>query len=188
MRMFVAVVPPADVVEDLDAFLAVRRGAAAFRWTLAEQVHVTLAFLEHVADRQLDDLVERLTRAARKRRRFETRITGGGAFPNASRARVLWAGLALDGLGRTELDRAATGARAAATRAGIEVDGQRFRPHLTVARMGRPSGVTGWIEVLDAYAGPTWTVDRIALVASYLGEGPRKRPRYEMVETFPMSE
>ena len=187
MRMFVAVVPPADAVEDLDTFLSVRRAAAPFRWTLPEQIHVTLAFLERVEDRQLDDLLERLARAARKRRRFETRIVGGGAFPNASRARVLWAGLELDETGRTELDRAATGARAAAGRAGIDVDGQRFRPHLTVARMGRPTGVTEWIEVLDAYAGPVWPVDELALVASYLGEGPRKRPRYEVVERFHMS-
>ena len=45
MRMFVAVVPTEPVVEDLDAFLAARRDAAPFRWTLPEHLHVTLAFL-----------------------------------------------------------------------------------------------------------------------------------------------
>ena len=89
MRMFVALVPPEEAVESLEDFLSVRRESAAFRWTLPEQVHLTLAFLEHVHDRQLDDLVERLTRAARKRRAFPTRIRGGGAFPSAARARVL---------------------------------------------------------------------------------------------------
>ena len=44
MRLFVALVPPSEAVEHLDAFLAVRREAAAFRWSLAEQLHVTLAF------------------------------------------------------------------------------------------------------------------------------------------------
>ena len=140
MRMFVALVPPETAVEDLDAFLAVRRDAAPFRWTLPEHLHVTLAFLADVADRRLDELGERLGRAAARRSRFSTRIAGGGAFPNAARARVLWAGLDLDEAGRTELSRAATGARAAATRTGVEVAGQRFRPHLTVARLGRPSG------------------------------------------------
>ena len=57
---------------------------------------MTLAFLADVPDRQLDDLVERLGRAAKRRTAFPTRITGGGAFPNAGRARVLWAGLDLD--------------------------------------------------------------------------------------------
>ena len=138
---------------------------------------MTLAFLAEVEERRLDDLSERLGRAAAKRTAFETAIAGGGAFPNAGRARVLWAGLDLDERGRTELDRLATGCRAAANRAGIPVDGQRFRPHVTVARLGRPAEVSNWVRLLDAYAGPRWTRDRIALVASHLGEGPRGRPR-----------
>jgi 2'-5' RNA ligase len=184
-RMFVAVVPPDAVVEHLDAFLRPRREAEAFRWTLAEHFHVTLAFLPSVPDRKLDDLVERLGRGAARRTSFETRIAGGGAFPNPARSKLLYAGLDLTESTRTELDRAATGARAAATRAGLEVDGQRFRPHVTVARINRPTDTTNWVRLLDAYAGPTFTVDRIALVASYLGEGPRGKPRYEVVEELP---
>lgn len=184
MRMFVALTPPEEAVAHLDEFLAVRREAASFRWALPEQMHVTLAFLADVPDRTLDDLVERLTRAAGRRHPVPTRIAGGGAFPNAARARVLWAGLELDETGRTEVGRMATGARAAAVKVGIEVAGQRFRPHITVARLGRPDEVSRWVQLLDAYAGPDWVADRIELVASYLGQGPRGRPRYEVVESF----
>jgi 2'-5' RNA ligase len=182
MRLFVAVVPSEEAVAHLDAFLDVRRSAAPYRWASAEQFHATLAFLADVEERRLDDLVERLGRAAARRTSFDARIAGGGAFPNAGRARVLWAGLGLDERGHTELDRLATGCRAAANRAGIVVDGQRFRPHVTLARLGHPTEVSSWVQLLDAYAGPSWRVDRIALVASYLGEGPRGRPRYETVE------
>jgi len=187
MRAFVAVVPPAVVVEHLDAFLEVRRGAAAYRWAPAEQLHVTLAFLADVPDRKLDDLVEWLGRGAARRTGFATAVAGGGAFPNAARARVLWAGLDLDEYGRTELARMATGARAAANRAGVPADGQRFRPHLTVARLGHPDEVTSWVRLLDTYRGPTWTVDHLTLVASYLGEGPRGRPRHQVVQEFALS-
>jgi RNA 2',3'-cyclic 3'-phosphodiesterase len=185
--MFVALVPPEEAVEDLDAFVEARREAAAFRWATAEQFHVTLAFLADVEERRLDELVERLGRAAARRTAFETRVAGGGAFPNAGRARVLWAGLDLTEEGRTELSRMATGARAAANRSGVPVEGQRFRPHVTLARLGRPEEVSSWVRLLDAYAGPSWTADRISLVASYLGEGPRGRPRYEVVEEFVLS-
>jgi RNA 2',3'-cyclic 3'-phosphodiesterase len=185
--MFVAVVPPAGVVEHLDGFLDVRRDAAVFRWASVEQFHVTLAFLAEVPERTLDDLVERLGRAAARRTPFATAIAGGGAFPNVGRARVIWAGLDLTESGRSELSRMATGARAAANRAGVPVDGQRFRPHVTLARLGHPQEVTSWVRLLDAYRGPTWTVDRLTLVASYLGQGPRGRPRYEPVEEFPLS-
>ena len=64
-RMFVAVVLPDEALEHLDEFLDVRRRAADFRWASREQLHVTLAFLAAVPDRTLDELVERLGRAAR---------------------------------------------------------------------------------------------------------------------------
>lgn len=184
LRLFAALVPPADAVEHLDDFLEVRRAAAPFRWASSEQFHVTLAFLAAVEERRLDDLVERLARAAGRRTSWETRIAGGGAFPNAARARVLWAGLELDEAGATELDRLATGCRAAANRAGIPVDGQRFRPHVTVARVGVPAEVSDWVRLLDGYRGPSWTADTVTLVVSHLGEGARGRPRYETVEEF----
>jgi len=184
--MFAAVVPPLEVVEHLDDFLEVRRAAGPFRWAPADQLHLTVAFFADVPERRLDDLVERLGRAATRRTAFETAMTGGGAFPNVVQARVLWAGLDLDARGVTELTRLATGARAAANRAGVRVDGQRFRPHLTLARLGHPEDVTGWVRLLDSYRGPAWTVDHLTLVASYLGEGPRGRPRHVPVDTFPL--
>lgn len=180
-RMFVAVTPPEGALADLDEFLARRRDAADFRWTLPEHLHLTLAFLPAVTDRALDDLVERLGRAAARRTPFAARIAGGGSFPNPARAKVLYAGLELDEPGRVELGRLAIGARAAASRAGAEVDGARFRPHLTVARLRRPADTTNWVRLLDAYAGPGFAVDSITLVASYLGDGTRGRPRYEEV-------
>jgi 2'-5' RNA ligase len=187
MRMFAALVPPPEALEHLDEFLDVRRGAGDFRWVQADQVHVTLAFLEAVPDRTQDDLVERLGRAAARRTAFETAIGGGGAFPDVARAKVLWTGLDLDEPGRTELDRLATGCRAAANKAGIEVDGARFRPHLTVARARFPHDVSSWVRLLDSYTGPRWLAGEVTLVASYLGEGPRGRPRHVPMDTFPLS-
>jgi 2'-5' RNA ligase len=187
MRLFAALVPPPEALEHLDEFLDVRRDAQELRWVQADQVHVTLAFLADAPDRKLDDLVERLGRAAGRRTSFETALVGAGAFPNVARAKVLWAGLDLDEPGRTELDRLATGARAAANRAGIQVGGARFRPHVTLARTRHPHDVTKWVRLLDSYRGPRWRADRVTLVASYLGEGPRGRPRHVPMDTFPLS-
>ncbi len=179
--MFAALAPPESAVEHLDEFLAPRREHGDFRWSVPDQFHVTLAFLESVSEHQLDELVERLGSAAARRTTFEARIAGGGSFPNPARARVLYARLEMTEESGSELDRLAAGARAAAASTGIVVDGQRFRPHITVARLGRPTETTRWVRLLDAYAGPTWTADRVRLVASYLGQGPRGRPRYETV-------
>jgi len=182
-RMFVAVIPPESISADLDEFLSVRRDAAAFRWSTPDQLHLTLAFAEHVPDRSLDDAIERLETAAGRRTPFDLTVTGGGAFPNVAEGKVLYAGVETDAA--EELDRVAAGTRNALVKAGVEVDGGRFRPHLTVARTGAPMELSNWVRLLDAYRGPTWTVSSFALVHSRLGEGPRKRPAYEVIAEFP---
>ena len=184
--MFVALVPPVEALEDLAEFLGPRQEAGPeLRWTVPEQWHITLAFMAKVAERHLDDLVARLGRAAARRTGFPVAITGGGAFPNVGRAKVLYAGVDTAGADE-ELRRLATGARAAAAKAGAETDGGRFHPHLTLARSGRPLEATRWVRVLDAYRGPSWPATEITLVESHLGEGPRRRPRYEAIESFPL--
>ncbi|MDN4172017.1 RNA 2',3'-cyclic phosphodiesterase [Nocardioides sp. SOB77] len=187
MRLFAALVPPEEAVEHLDGFLEARREAGPFRWAGAEQLHLTLAFYADVPDRSLDELVERLGAAARRRTPFVARVAGGGAFPDVARARVLWAGLDTDETGAEQLEALAQGCRNAAARTGVPVDGQRFRPHVTLARLGRPAEVTRWVRLLDGYAGPSWTADRVTLVESHLGEGPRRRPRYEVVADLPLA-
>jgi 2'-5' RNA ligase len=182
--MFVAVVPPVDALEDLTDFLEPRQESGPdLRWTVPEQWHVTLAFMPAVSSRHLDDLEERLDQAASRRTAFRVRLTGGGAFPDVARAKVLFAGVESDG---EELARLSAAARTAASTAGAEVQGGRFRPHVTLARSGRPIEATRWVRVLDAYRGPQWTADEVVLVASHLGEGPRRRPRHEVVGSWPL--
>ncbi len=183
-RLFVAVVPPAEVVEHLEEHLAPRRDAASFRWTDPGQWHLTLAFAADAADRDLDAVDEEVGRCVARRGPFRLALAGGGAFPDPDRARVLVTRVDAGGQDLDALSSLSAGCRAALTRAGARVDGQRFRPHLTVGRLGRPANVTSWVRLLDAYRGPEWVVGEVALVASHLGEGPRGRPRHEVLGTY----
>lgn len=184
MRMFAAVLPPADVLEELEEFLGPRQEAGDLRWTRPEGWHLTLAFMAEVPDRCLDDLHERLARAGRRRTPFSIRLAGGGAFPNVARAKVLYCGVEGEPTGLEELRRLATGARAAANKAGAAADGATFRPHLTLARMRRPVEATRWVQVLSTYRSREFTVTDFALVESHLGQGPGNRPRYDVVQRF----
>lgn len=182
--MFVAVVPPAEVLTHLDAALATHRSQPGTpRWTPAEHWHLTLAFLPAVPAERVDELVERLGRAASRGTALTATVVGVGAFPRPTYARVLWAGVQVDGDG---LRRLASAARAAARRTGVEVAEGPFTPHLTVARLPRAGDATLWLQALDGYRGPTWTVDEIRLVASRLGQGDAGRPRYETVAALPL--
>jgi len=180
--MFVALPLPEAVKEDLAEFVEPRQEAGPdLRWTAPEQWHVTLAFLAEVADRNTDELFERLVRAASRRKPLVLRIAGAGAFPHAGHAKVMWAGIEHDG---EELMRLAGGVRAAGAKSGIVVGGGKFHPHLTLARLGPAADVTRWLRVLDPYAGPSWQAREVALVASYLGQGSNGRARHEVRETF----
>src|ERR1035437_7461174 len=109
MRMFIALPLPEAVKEDLSTFLEPRQEAAPdLRWALPEQWHLTLAFLPEVADRHTDELLERLERAASRRKPLDLRLIGAGAFPHAGHAKVLWGGVEHDG---EELMRLAGGGR-----------------------------------------------------------------------------
>lgn len=190
VRVFVALAPPEEAVEHLVDFLEPRRQAReaeGLRWSLPEQLHVTLAFAAAVEERRLDGLLDGVAAALAKRRPVPTRVAGGGAFPDAARAKVLWAGLDLAADDdAAELAALAAGVRTALARAGVPVDGAGFRPHVTLARLGRPRDLTRWVQLLDAYAGPRWSAGELAVVASYLGDGPGGRPRHDELARLPV--
>jgi RNA 2',3'-cyclic 3'-phosphodiesterase len=184
MRMFIALPLPEAVKDDLAAFLEPRQEAGPdLRWTASEQWHLTLAFLPEVADRNTDELLERLARATSRRKPLELRLSRAGAFPNVAQAKVLWSGVEHDG---EELMRLAGGVRAAGAKSGIEVGGGRYHPHLTLARLSQPADVTRWLRVLDPYDGPSWQATEVALIASFLGQGRGGRSRHEVREIFPL--
>lgn len=192
MRLFAALVPPEDALLDLEEFLEPRLAAAppdrSWRWTSVEQWHVTLAFYGEVPDGRVDDLVERLETAAGRRHPPQLAVAGGGAFPDALSAKVVWLGLRGAGPDASadllEVDRLATGCRSAASRVGVRVDARAFTPHLTLARVRYPQDVVRWLRVLDTYEGPPWWADRVTLFASHLGRG--GRPRHEVVAEVPL--
>ncbi|WP_370291204.1 RNA 2',3'-cyclic phosphodiesterase [Nocardioides sp.] len=176
MRLFVALIPSEDAVEHLDAFLEPRRSAAEFRWTRPEHFHITLAFMADAAPARVDDLVDRLAESLDDIAPADAVLAGAVVFPNAAEGRIL----ATDVEGEVPLERLATRTRNTAVASGIEVDGARFRPHLTVARTGgRAVELTSWVRLFETYRGPAWSADGVEVVASHLCEGPRRTPRYE---------
>lgn len=178
--MFVAVVPPDDVREDLAAFLEPREG---LRWTPADRLHLTVAFLPDVPERIVEPLDERLRAALLDLPPFPCRLAGAGAFPHPDRPAVLWMGV---DRGRVELEHLAQRVRNAASAAGAFPDGQRFVPHLTLARPPRQRSAIRWLRVLDTYASRTWTVDEVSLIESQL-PGRAQRAHHVEVSVLPLA-
>jgi 2'-5' RNA ligase len=162
----VAVLIPPEAVLHLEERVDVPRAALPdLRWVAPGRWHVTVEFLgecgRHEADRQVVRWSERAARVPA----FDVSIVGSGAFPQAWRARVLYAGLRTDDAWRR-----------------LAGDGQV--PHVTLARTRQPQDLTGLVDSLATYAGPAWRVEQIALMASYLRGSSDRGPRYEPVEVF----
>jgi len=185
----VAIVPPPAVVAELDDRTAWLRATwPGLRWTGPEAWHITLAFLADVAEQALPDLSVRLERAARRHPAQDLAVRGAGAFPGASNAQVLWAGIDGD---RGGLRALAASVAAGARRAGAPSpdEGRRYRPHITLARLREPADVRPLTSDLATLATSRWTAARIELIRSHSpGPAPGSRPRYELLAHWPLSQ
>ncbi|HEY3669356.1 MAG TPA: RNA 2',3'-cyclic phosphodiesterase [Acidimicrobiia bacterium] len=154
-RAFVAVVPPPSVRAWADAAAhPAELLVPDLRWTRAEQRHITLQFLGPVADPA--PVAEFVADAVRGRAPFTLSLGGGGAFPDARHASVLWLGV------REGLD-----ALTALATALASPDDRPFRAHFTLARANKPRDLRQAIAALDASGeSESWTVDEVVLFDS----------------------
>lgn len=191
-------IPPLEVVEELTSFVEPRRDAlaatGAWRWTRAEHLHLTLAFLPELEEWREEELIEEGRAWAARTAPLTLRLAGAGAFPDPSAARVLWAavqesGAEEGGAGETSLAAWAKTLRAISSRAGARVEGTRFSPHVTLARsVGRPGPAGHLVQSLDTLATSAWSADTVHLVRSHLGQGPGRTPRYEVRHSWVLGE
>ncbi len=181
MRLFVALVPPADALAELAAAVDALPPTPGVRWTRAEQWHVTLAFLAEVDDRTRAALAERLERVARRHAPPTLALAGGGRFGR----QVLWTRVDGD---RAMLRRLVDAVRAAARRCGLPIDQRPYRPHVTLARAGHPApDLAPLAAALAGFAGRAWTAADLHLVHSVLGAGPGGAARHETVARWPLT-
>jgi RNA 2',3'-cyclic 3'-phosphodiesterase len=169
-RLFMAVLLPPDVEADLDERVEVVRTAMPdLRWVPSSRWHITLEFLGECGPYEAERQRERWSERAGRMAPFEVSVAGAGAYPHAWMARVLWSGIAVE------------------PASWQRIAGETQQPHLTVARTKQPRDLTGLVDSLDAYAGPSWLVDEVHLVESFLRSAGERGPRYQPVGSFALA-
>ena len=172
-RLFVAIFPPAHVVASLQAAIAdLRQGlpARGIRWTRPEQIHLTLHFLGAIEAARLPGIESALQAACGGHRRHAVRVAGLGCFPNRSRPRILWAGLAGDLRPVEDLKKAMDAGFLACGCAGED---RPFHAHLTIGRVSELNAAERR-QVAEALAREQerdfgeWEVERVDLMQSVL--------------------
>ncbi|TKK87608.1 RNA 2',3'-cyclic phosphodiesterase [Herbidospora galbida] len=179
-RMFVALVPPAGVLEEVSrAVTPLREAWPGPTWIEPANWHITLAFLGEVPDRVRPDLSTRLARAAGRHEPLPLALGEAGTFTGRGGVGVLWLGVREPG----RLARLAGSIAAGARRAGAGMpEGRPYRAHFTLVRSRKGADLRPLADALSTFESAFWTADAATLFVSHLGPP----LRYEAVETYPL--
>ncbi len=175
-RYFLGIPIPAKLRTKIARIQDTLDSNVGFRWVPPQNLHITLRFLGKVETKTTTILVEQLHHRL-KLPSFYISLGGLGAFPSPQRSRVIWLGV-LEG--NQQLCELETTLQPALSATGFEPPVQPFKPHITLARLRRP---TNLISMLNAHCSEHYSfqVDQFLLYRSYLGHGP---VRYEICAEF----
>lgn len=175
VRAFVCIVPPEDVVSQLDAWLdgvmaSMVRGT--LRRVAKDAMHLTLRFLSEAPQERVSAIARELAAVAVPAP-FDLTVTGSGGFPSLNRPRVIWAGVN----GGSALFKLVASVEEAASRAGYEPETRKFTAHMTLARAGEPCVLSSRTEtLLSRCPRPAFRCESFILMKSVLT---RQGPIYE---------
>lgn len=164
-RLFIAAFPPRDAqaaLRTLAASLQSAPGGRAVSWVREAHLHLTLRFLGDCDAAHGEAAAEAMRAAAAAAHGpFTVTIGALGAFPDAKRARVLYAGLDAGADPLRELSASLT---RQLSRRGFARAEEAFVPHVT---LGRPKAPSDWTRALSATLPPiSFEVEHVWLVES----------------------
>lgn len=138
---------------------------AGARWLRSDQIHLTLRFIGEVDGDIFRDIGEALYEIDTEP--FELSLEGVGVFPARKDPRVLWVGI-----NKSEsLMHLQKKIESVLVRAGVQPDGRRFTPHVSIARLRdiRMSKVADFIAHNSMFKAEPFPVNDFCLVSSHLG-------------------
>ncbi len=136
LRAFIAIELPDESkrqLADLQTMLKAYN-QPGIRWVNPNGIHLTLKFLGNIREHDIGDITEAMTRVTVQISPFFLEITTMGAFPNLKRIQVIWVGL---GGEIDKLNRLQSLIENSLTKLGFKAEQYPFKPHLTLARLGR---------------------------------------------------
>jgi 2'-5' RNA ligase len=181
-RLFLAIFVPDAMHAALE--VQCRRWLPSFRRTIrtapGKNLHLTLAFLGDVGAEPVAPLTNAVRAICAGSPPMRLLVAGCGAFPNAKRPRILWAGVRGD---LDPLQELARQLREACEPLAPQMARETFKPHLTLARPNglRPEPPLSLLPDEPVFG--EWRVDSVVLASSELRPG---GARYTAHESFPL--
>lgn len=178
MRLFVGLALPEEVRERLAGLCS---GVPGAKWVKPENLHLSLRFVGEVDEGVAEDMDHAL--AAIHAPAFDLTLSGVGTFGKGRKARVLWVGVTPS----EELEHLQAKVESALVRTGIEPEGRKFSPHITLARFKHPPPdhkLGAFIQHNDAFLAGPIRVSAFTLFQSHLG---REGAHYEHLADYSLN-
>ena len=133
MRLFIAVDIPEKVKDELISYQKyLKTNGFHARWVSKENIHLTLAFLGEVDEKNIDVYVDIMTATISNFDKFTIAVGSPGCFSSRGDARVIWAGLA----GNIDVLKTLQAGLSMGLKRHGYVEDKHFQAHLTLGREG----------------------------------------------------
>jgi 2'-5' RNA ligase len=178
MRAFIAINLPQKIKDGLEAVInnldKMNRGLKA-KWTEANNLHLTLHFLDEIDDHQVELVNAELQKVSGQYPKFTTFLGAIGAFPDTKNPRVIFVGVQSDHSQIIEKIQKKIGFELSSL--GLKIDLRPWEAHITLGRVkfGRAK-----LAAVEAPIGE-FEVSSIELTKSTLTS---KGPIYEVIKSF----
>jgi len=157
------------------------RSAAKVKWVERDNIHVTLLFLGEVDDRDLPAICKAVAGVAKDHAPFGLSLQGIGAFPDADRPRIVWAGV---GDGRAELAALHDALEPPLLDLGCYRREERaYTPHVTLGRVQGERDAAPLAQALSGFSNWQGGVMDVAAIHVMASELTRDGPMYTVLST-----
>lgn len=149
---------------------------SVLRTPATDDFHLTVQFLGNTAEEDIPEIARALDDAVEEIPSFDVRYRGLGAFPDPTRARVVWAGVEeVEPAGRLQALSHAIGE--ALEPLGHAPEHRAWHPHVTLGRLrGRPSSAL--VEAIEGAAAVDLGEDRVSELKLILSAPGNRGYRY----------
>lgn len=164
IRLFVGLALPDGVIARLSMLCA---GVPGANWVEPANMHITLRFIGEVEESEAEEIDHMLSTVEAEA--FSLELAGLGTFGEGHKTRALWAAV----VPSPALLHLQAKVESAVVRAGLPPEGRKFTPHVTLARLDKPSParLQSYIEGNNLFSAGPFAVEQFTLFESRLGTG-----------------
>lgn len=159
LRLFWAINLPEDIKKNISNIQSLLKETGSdLKWVESQNLHITVKFLGETDDSRVGEIGEAVIERLKSYPELRLSLQGLGFFPGAASPRVLWAGIK----GDVNILREIAGAvDECMSGFGFPLEGRKFSPHLTLARLRSPKNIKELVERAGVESG------RVGLVGGF---------------------